>query len=75
VEASRRIDLQQSILSGDSLLKYSDQDDEISRVAYRLGWTHLLLKKNWNSKDTKTLMARLPLRMTFENEKYVVFAF
>tara|TARA_B100000676_G_scaffold77387_1_gene76945 strand:+ start:2878 stop:4977 length:2100 start_codon:yes stop_codon:yes gene_type:complete len=75
VEASRRIDLQQSILSGNSLLRYDDQADEISRVAYRLGWTHLLLKKNWNSKDTKTLMARLPLRMTFENEKYVVFAF
>lgn len=75
VEASRRIQRQQSLLSVDSLIESGDQNSKILRVAYQLGWTHLILKKNWNREDSKTLAGRLPLQMIFENEKYAVYTF
>jgi hypothetical protein len=75
VEAAKRIKLQQSLLSASSLTADDNDRKDIMRLGYRLGWTHLLLKKNWNKEIVRNFSGQVPLTLLFENEYYAVYKF
>jgi hypothetical protein len=75
VEAARRIWLQEDELSRKFSKSNLEHSLRVKKLAYDLGWTHFLLKKDPNPDWDPIDATSIPLKMLVENSEYAVFEF